>query len=212
MQGMRRIFALLGIPVHAEITAGLAWDAYAALNVYQSIHTPTMPTTVCQQSQYLAYAPGHYEARMIPRAGDWPLLKVWESTGQEDMQFDWRAEGIVQAANIENVLANIGVSRPADIPNRDGQQTRRMITMMRHLDPTYGLKEILRMREQQANGNRGPQANENGRGIQALRDGPLQKGKGKGTNLESIPELSGTSRGILALTDDPLRKGKGKGV
>ena len=74
--GLRRTLALIGIPMHAEILAGLSYRGYLALDVYRSFWSVGMPLEPVMASHYVVYSTDDVASRWQLRPDEWYCAQV----------------------------------------------------------------------------------------------------------------------------------------
>jgi hypothetical protein len=87
-QGLRNLLPRLGIVNWCEITSGLSWRAYCALDVYVRVFSTNMPPPTVE-AHYLLNNDRPVFYRHPPRAEDWWEFAVWESIGQSPVVSEW---------------------------------------------------------------------------------------------------------------------------
>ena len=87
-QGLRNLLPRLGIVNWCEITSGLSWRAYRALDVYVRVFSNNMPPPTVE-AHYLLNNDRPVFQRYAPNAEDWWEFAVWESIGQSEVVSEW---------------------------------------------------------------------------------------------------------------------------
>ena len=179
---LRRTLGTLGIPMHAEVLAGLSYRAFRGVDVYRNFWSEGMPLSdvhashwvVCQQSQ-------EHGQRYALRPENWFHGNVWLPYDQKDDVLEWQCS--IHPA-VREIAEKYAMVVPCDV---------------------FGIED-LRVREQVRSILRGVYPNvpeyvipdEMGERIRAARMEVVQvhidqqkkgkgKGKGKGKNAIAYP-------------------------
>ncbi len=170
-QSLRELLVSLGIVTWAELTCGLSWRGYAALDVYLRVFAGGMAPPE-EEAWYLLnteYAPQH---RQLYNPEYWYMCKFWQSFGQRPCIAEWfihEPTALMRMAFGPTPELNVLRMAPCNPITQ-----RRMLTVMNHLT---GIRRELPMEH----GDEVPKGKGRGRGggRMMLGDAEVPTGKGR---------------------------------
>ena len=104
--GLRLLFQVLRVRLHAEVVSGLSWRRFASLDVFVVYHTPSMgiepqPMSLWNASYEVTTGMPHY-----PQQDQWWFMPVWRPFGrcEHGNMLDWRVDPFTPE-HVRGVLA-----------------------------------------------------------------------------------------------------------
>ena len=99
MESLRRLLGALGVSNWFEITAGMSWRQYRALDLYVRVFSGGL-RPLAEEAWYLLNIDSSVQYRHKPRPENWYQYTTWTSWGQRPCMTEWKLVNVAALARM----------------------------------------------------------------------------------------------------------------